>query len=137
MRNLFLAITLLVSLAAQASAQEAIVENIQEIETTRGWNYRYMGPAFEGAALGMAYQKDFQGECIMLGDNIMAIRTDFYGDKIYFSRGEESMYLPSNSALRVGSKVRVRCDHSNNVRWVEIIPFKIWLDRQDRDQRKP
>ncbi len=136
MKNLILVTALLTSLVTQGSAQEAIVENLQEIEATRGWSYPYMGPGFDGADLGTAYQKDFQGQVILYDDTVMAIRTDTYGDKIYFSRGEATEYLPSEAALRVGSKVRVRCDHSNNVRWVEIVPYSVWLERQPRPEAK-
>ncbi len=131
MKNWKLGLTLIAmaGLAATTSAQEAIVENLQEIEATRGWNYRYLGPDFDGANLGLYYQKDFQGECIMFDDNIFAIKTDFFGDKVYFSHGPGTEFTPSRGGIRIGSKVRVRCDRSNDIRWVEVVPYPLWLQR--------
>jgi hypothetical protein len=134
-----LTIVLVVLSAMSVLAQPGPTEDDYHREgLVRGWDYQWIGPRFEGARPGYIWQKDFQGEVVLLSGEIMAIENDKYRDLIYFSHGDGTSYHPSLGSLRVGSKVRIRCDNSNNVRWVNVLPFHVWLKdyRKRYSQRK-
>ncbi len=106
-------------------------QDLEQRRLTRGWHYPWLGPQAEKASLGFLYQKDFQGTVTYFDKNLLAISTDTFGDLKFFgySRGR-AKFTPSVAGVRVGSRVRVRCDNADSVRWVKVLPYHVWLSMQ-------
>lgn len=97
-----------------------------------GWHYRWLAPVEQIPSRGYVWQKAYRGECIYLDDRVVAIKTDHFHDTLYFSYTGRSAFTPSLSALRVGSKIEVRCDTRNRVRSLRTLPLHIWMELQKR-----
>lgn len=117
----FLALTI----APQAQQSENKLD--RERSLSRGWSYRYMGPADRAAYQGDNWQKDYRGECVYIGDGLMAIQTRRFGDLLFFNYNGYTTFTPSQHGVRVGSKLQVRCDQTGTLRSVFVIPYQVWV----------
>ncbi len=79
---------------------------------------------------GVAWQKDFEGEVVYIDHAIMKVAAEGSGDVMNFSLYDETEYTPSWEGVHVGSKVKVRSDDRHRVRWVEVVPYHVWLAEQ-------
>lgn len=117
----------LLALTMAPEAQQSETRLDEERSLSRGWSYRYMGPEVRAAYRGDDWQKDYRGECVFIGDGLLAIQTRHFGDLIFFNYNDYTAFTPSQHGVRVGSKLQVRCDQTGTLRSVFVIPYHVWV----------
>ncbi|MBI3928557.1 MAG: hypothetical protein HY319_23665 [Armatimonadetes bacterium] len=100
------------------------------------WYYPWVGPnyhEFGDPDHGVAWQKDFEGEVAYIDSLRLQLAAQGSGDIMnFFLYPGQTYYTPSWEGVRVGSKVKVRSDDRHRVRWVEVVPFHVWLAQQTK-----
>lgn len=80
---------------------------------------------------GPKTQKEATGEVRYVDSKFITIARDDSNDVTDFYLFEGiTEYAPSLEGIRVGSKVALRSDDCNRVRFVKVIPFGEWLKNQ-------
>ncbi len=108
------------------------IPNYQQFKAA--WYYPWLNVGqvqFEKADMGFGWMQKASGEVIYLDKQRMIVEADGSGDMMtFYLREGDTLYTPSYSGVRVGSKVKVNSDDVSRARHVHVVPFYMWLAEQ-------
>lgn len=81
------------------------------------------------APQALGWRKNFSGTVTALGDGHLTLQPDKSEEPIVFDIVYQTEAVPSESAVKVGSKVRVVATERKLIR-VEVVPYGEWLKAQ-------